>query len=95
MELIELIKKHGWRIFSDSDGSCPCGSAYIGGIKIKVHCWRTHLYQDDKKCNCEYAGVHIGTHEDVDEDYARKVGEEIKRDIETLYNCECKLVLKN
>ncbi len=33
------------------DGSCPCATVVIDGVKLEMHCWRV--------CSrCTYAGVH-------------------------------------
>ena len=94
--LLEIIEKHGWLVFSDSDGGCCCGDAYLGGVEIKVHCWRTHLYKDGNHCSCPYAGIHLTIRsEDVSKAFVKKLGNILKKDIEAGYRCECKVIIKS
>jgi len=88
--ILKIIKKDGWLLFSDSDGSCCCGRAEIAGVRINVHCWRSNY----KNCDCEYAGVHLKPiTEDVSKDFLKELGNIIKDEISSAYMCECKLVL--
>ena len=93
--IIDFIKKIGWFHLSDSDGSCSCGTAYIGGILIKAHCHRTSLhYKNGASCTCPYAGVHVWWQMDVSKEKAEEVGKIVKDYIEEYYPAEVKLVLE-
>lgn len=89
--LIELFTKlvDDYGIKWLSDGSCPCGDAYIFDIHIKTHCWRV------ANC-CKYSGVHVW--QGVDGLYPKpllkQIGKIIAKYISEAYETECAVSLK-
>ena len=95
MKISHLIKKYGWSVFSDGDGACGCGEAYIGGIRIETHCHRSgckkHLY------SC----VHVWPDRDWWEGNSKekklemkKIAKLLAKYIEESYMSECEISLK-
>jgi len=89
VKLIDLIKEHGWQIFSSSDGSCPCGNFSMGDMDIEIHCWRSSCPK-----GCPYACIHMKIGIDVVLKEAKELGNEIRKQVEEAYRCECKLIVE-
>jgi hypothetical protein len=86
MKISKLIKEHGWDTFSESDGGCACGSAYMGGIHIETKCHR------GSSCNeHEYACVHVWGDDPlfVDQKEIKRIAKYVSNEIKENYMCQC------
>ena len=61
-KVLKFLDSNNVLAFSDCQGSCPCGKAYIFGLHIDFHCWRTNI----DNCSCKYSGLHLKNHWDFD-----------------------------
>lgn len=92
--IYNLIKENNVVSLSDCQGSCPCGTFEIRGIRFKFHCWRTR-----DNCDCKYSGFHIKV---INEDFSysdadlKKLGKLCLESIKERWdNCDWELKIEN
>ena len=82
-KVLKFLDSNHVLAFSDCQGSCPCGGAYIFGLHIDFHCWRSG-------CNksCKFSGLHVSNNCDwnYSQEDLEKIGAKLLKQITEIWS---------